>query len=329
MTLALGLDIGGTSTRAVVVSLDGDRRGIGRAAGANITSHSPEKAMAAVKAALVEALADTDPGHVRCAVVGTAGDRNLTVPAIADAFQQTWESAGLTCEYAIVSDVAVAFAAGTPSPDGTLLLSGTGAAAARVQDGRPTHIVDGHGWLLGDRGSGFWLGREAVRAVLNAFDRAEQPGPLARAVMAAILGDADPPLVRETSAELVRRVHARPPVALSEFAPLVSDHADTDPEASRILGQAADHLADAVRALREREDSSPIVLAGGLLIADTPLARLVRPRLDRLWPDATVSRAFDGAGGAAWLAACNLRGVDADSRVALHRRILPAPGADG
>lgn len=326
-TLALGLDIGGTSTRAIVVSLNGDRLGTGRADGANITSHAPEKAMAAVAAALTEALVDVDPADVGGAVVGTAGDRNFTVPAIADAFQRTWESAGLTCEYEIVSDVAVAFAAGTPSGEGTLLLSGTGAAAARVENRHTTHIVDGHGWLLGDRGSGFWMGREAVRVVLDTFDRAEEFGPLARAVLVRMLGDASPPMVRESSAELVRRVHARPPVALSELAPLVSEHADVDPEAARILAGAADLLADAASLVRELEDSSPIVLAGGLLIADTPLSRLVRPRLEKLWPDARITRALDGAAGAAWLAAVRAGELDDAARDDLHGRILGPPNA--
>ncbi|TDE10673.1 hypothetical protein [Jiangella asiatica] len=60
-------------------------------------------------------------------------------------------------------------------------------------------------------------------------------------------------------------VHAKPPVALSALAPLVTAHAGTDPEADRILAEAADHLLAHARAVRAAGDPTPIVLAGSLL----------------------------------------------------------------
>lgn len=327
--LVLGLDVGGTSTRALVAETDGTRRGSGHAPGANLTSHSLEHALDAISAALEEALRDVDPAHVVGAVVGSAGDRNLHVPAVADAFARRWSLAGLTCEYEIRSDALVAFVAGTPAPVGTLVLSGTGAIVARAEDRDLAHIVDGHGWLLGDMGSGFWLGREAVRATLSSLDRREAPGPLGRAVLDALIGPAEPgQCPRQTAADLVLEVHSRSPVRLSELAPLVSGHAEDDHEAGRILHEAADHLVRAVSLVRPPHGDAPFVLAGSLLTHDTPLSRLLIPRLLSRWPGASVARASDATAGATWLAAVRAASLNDETAAELHRVLLPGAYTD-
>ncbi|PWU43818.1 ATPase, partial [Micromonospora globispora] len=57
-TVVVGLDVGGTSTRAAALSLDGGRLGTGRAGGGNPTSHGAERAAAELLTALRAALAD-------------------------------------------------------------------------------------------------------------------------------------------------------------------------------------------------------------------------------------------------------------------------------
>lgn len=342
--LALGLDIGGTSTRALVVDGDGVRRGFGRADGANLTSHALDSALDAVSAALDAALADVEPASVRAAVVGTAGDRNLTVPEVVTAFGERWRRAGLTCDYDVQTDALIAFVAGAAEPTGTLLLSGTGALAARVTDRRIAHMVDGNGWLLGDLGSGFWLGREAVRVTLADIDHQRPSGPLAQAVIQTLLGAVQPaapvqqraahappnpveqypaPVAsREVALDLVLAVHGKPPVALAALAPLVTAHAGVDPVADRILGEAADHLLAAADTVRADGDGSPVVLAGSLLTADTPLAHLVRPELAKRWPDAPVTAAIDAVAGAAWLAAVAMNSLSHSAAARLHGRMF-------
>lgn len=322
--LALGLDIGGTSTRAVVIDGAGRRLGTGRADGANVTSHALPAALAAVSAAVSAALAPVDPARVGAAVVATAGDHNLTRPEVAEPFAALWRSAGLTCGYRVVADAVAAFVAGTPEPDGTLVLSGTGAITARFADRATTRIVDGHGWLLGDAGSGFWIGREAVRVTLATVDRGEPPGPLGRAVVQALTGLADVVPSRSVTNRVVLAVHARPPVALSALAPLVTANAGIDPDADRILAAAADQLLAAAGAVRSPGDTTPIVLAGSLLTGDTPLAALVRAGLAAGWPSAAVGVALDGAAGAAWLAA---RSLDPDGAPRLHAALFGAAPA--
>ncbi|WP_205629052.1 N-acetylglucosamine kinase [Jiangella muralis] len=318
-SLALGLDIGGTSTRAIVIDGAGRRLGSGRADGANVTSHALEKALDAVSAALTAALASVDPAQVGAAVIATAGDHNLTRPEVAERFAALWTSAGLNCGYRVVPDAVGAFVAGTAAPDGTLVLSGTGAITVRFADRAPAQLVDGHGWLLGDLGSGFWLGREAVRRTIDTIDRCERPGPLGRAVVQTLTGATDFTLSRATTNEVVLAVHRRPPVALSSLAPLVTANAGVDPEADRILAAAADHLLTGAGSVRSPDDATPIVLAGSLLTGDTPLAALVRGGLTERWPHADVRVALDGAAGAAWLAA---RSLDPDGADRLHAALF-------
>jgi N-acetylglucosamine kinase-like BadF-type ATPase len=308
--LLIGLDVGGTSTRALVTTADGIRLGTGRARGANPTSHPPATAAAELRAALDAALDGLDPSLVRAGVIGVAGIGKLeTSPGAAAAFDNAWRAAGLGCGYRLVSDALVAYASGTAAPDGTALIAGTGAIAVSVRDRTLARVVDGHGWLLGDDGSGFWLGRSAARAALAVQDGAEPDGPLAASVRTHLLGSpaiaANP---RQTASDIVQAVNAGPPVALAALAPLVFAAYGTDPVADRIVAGAAEHLTATLALSRPGPSPEPVVLAGGLLTADTPLSAALRARIARQWPGVPVRTARDGAAAAAWLAALDLAG---------------------
>ncbi|MEE6261472.1 N-acetylglucosamine kinase [Plantactinospora sonchi] len=322
-TMVLGLDVGGTSTRATVVSLTGERLGTGRAGGGNPTSHGAEPAAAQLRIALHAALAGLDPTLVRAGTIGLAGaGRLLADPAGRAAFDRAWHQVGLRCPYAVVGDALVAYASGTAEPDGTILIAGTGAIAAEVRDLTLDRVADGHGWLLGDAGSGFWLGREAVRHTLAELDAQQPPGTLGRLVLTELLGSAQvAPRSRDTGDLLVQAVTRRAPVELAGLAPLlVRAAADGEPAATGIVAEAARLLAASVARIRPTAARSPVVLGGGLLTGATPLADAVRPALAARWPTAPLLGAGDGAVAAAWLAARALPEVTDPAE--LHRRLL-------
>ncbi|OKI60693.1 N-acetylglucosamine kinase [Micromonospora sp. CB01531] len=321
--IVVGLDIGGTSTRAAAVSLDGVRLGTGRAGGGNPTSHGAERAAVELLAALRAALADVDPTRVRAGVIGLAGaGRLLADPQGRAAFDRAWSDAGLRCPYAVHGDALVAYAAGTAAPDGTVLIAGTGAIAAQVRDLRLDRTADGHGWLLGDTGSGFWLGREAVRRLLSDLDRADPPGVLAGRVLAELTGSAEVAArPRATAEAVVQAVTRRPPVELARLAPLVVTAARAgEPTARALIGEAAVLLAENVTRIRRPGAADPVVLGGGLLTGDTPLGAAVHAELARRWPDAPLHTAGDGAAAAAWLAARDLPEVT--DPAALHALLV-------
>ncbi|MEU5887320.1 BadF/BadG/BcrA/BcrD ATPase family protein [Streptomyces sp. NPDC047461] len=176
--LVVGLDAGGTRTRAMCASAaDGRLLGEGSGGPGNaltvpepqLTDHLTEAIAAAVPESArgrVVAVAGgfagatgtsaDDPGHVHARSALTGALRRLGIPP---------------GPVALCSDIEAAFASapGTPA-DGLALVAGTGAVAMRIAGRRATTTVDGDGWLLGDDGSGFWIGRSAVRAALRMAD---------------------------------------------------------------------------------------------------------------------------------------------------------------
>ncbi|TDD49401.1 N-acetylglucosamine kinase [Saccharopolyspora elongata] len=309
--LVLGLDIGGTSSRALVSDLSGQVLGRGEAAGGNPNSHPPEQAARQIADAARAALAGIDPAAVRNCVIGMAGVSKMADPEFGALFDSTWSGLGLQSPWQAISDCEVAFAAGTPDPDGTVLIAGTGAIAARIEQHRMVATIGGHGWLLGDEGSAFWLGREAVRAALRALDRGEPLHGLTAAVRDRLLPDAPDAQRRE----LISAVNAAPPIRLAELAPLVT--AATDETAADIVRRAAQVLADTAAATRCHGESRTIVLAGGLVMPGNPVREALRGTLSARGFQ-TQRTAGPGEAGAAWLAALDLT----DDPQTLHERLL-------
>jgi glucosamine kinase len=308
-SLVLGGDLGGTSTRILVVGTDGRKCGRGTAGAGNPVSH-PAGAAEALGDALRAALTGVDPGRVRASVIGVAGISALRTPPVAARFRQVWADAGLTCDPGYAADLEIAFAAGTPEPDGSVLVAGTGATAGAVLGHRLARTADGHGWLLGDDGSGFWLGREAVRATLHTLDVGEPPGRLVASVLRELAADGTGD---ETSSAPARRradrrdrviqaVHSRPGVELAALAPLVSAaYTDGDPQARSIVDRAAAALLATLGRIRDPAETTPIVLAGSLTGDTTPVGSTLRRLLPARFAG-PVRPAASGAGGAAWLA---------------------------
>jgi glucosamine kinase len=319
--LVLGLDIGGSWTRALLSDTDGLRLGSGRSPGANPVSHGVETAAARISVALIAALSEAGaaPAEVAACVVGMAGASRLAEPAAAKAFTELWELTGLRCPVSVVSDVTTAFAAGTDAPNGSVLIAGTGAIAASIVERRPAVLYGGHGWLLGDEGSGYWIGRQAVRAALADLETdGLHPGsavqrPLTDAVLDAFALPASPPAPgTRPAAAVIAAVSDRPPVDLARLAPTVSAALEQgDRAASGILHDAADHLVALLARQRAQGDpAAPIVLAGGVLEPPSFVHRLVLDAVSRAWPKAAISFGHDTAAGAARLAAYSLTCAD-------------------
>jgi glucosamine kinase len=281
MALVLGVDAGGTGSRAVLATADGTPVGRGAAGPGNPCALGPAAAQA-VGAAVRSALAGHHPAAVTRAVVGVAGISGMADPATAAAFAAQWRAIGLTCDVAVVGDAVTAYAAGTTAPRGCVLIAGTGAVAALVDRGVLVRTADGWGWLLGDEGSGAWLGLQAVRAAVRSWS-----APLSAAV-ARHAGARSPDALASWAAR-------QPATAFAALAPLVC--ASGDPLAARIVAEAADRL---VATLAELDaPGAPVVLAGGLLTADTPVRRRVRAALR----GREVSVSGDPVSGAVRLAA--------------------------
>ncbi|WP_328448133.1 N-acetylglucosamine kinase [Amycolatopsis sp. NBC_00438] len=312
MTFAVGVDAGGTSTRAALVDAAGVVLGTGRGGGANPNAHAPDVAAGRIADAITAALGGRDPGEVRACVVGMAGVSKLSDPAIAAVFDAAWARIGLTGVRA-VADAEVAYASATAAPDGTVLVAGTGSIAGRIRKRRLAGTAGGYGWLLGDEGSAFWLGREAVRSTLEALGRGLSLDGLPSAVLTEALGPSGVDVRTDAgrlaaSRALITNANAEAPVRLARFAPLVSAAHDAgEPAAGEIVARGAGLLVANALAAREPGESTPVVLVGSVLTGNSPIGALVRRGLTGL----EVLTSSDGVLGAAWLAAVDAFGEGA------------------
>lgn len=318
--LVMGVDVGGTSTRVLVATLDGEARGRGRASGGNPTAWPADQAAAALAAAVSAALEGVEPAAVRAVVLGMAGGGALDDPEAASHFDRVWDATGVGCVPQVVGDLAIAFASATPEPDGTVLVSGTGAAAATIRDHRIERSADGHGWLLGDAGSGFWIGREAVRRTLARLDADRPPEGLSERILSEVLGAERAGSGHELVRALVRAVNVRPPVKLADLARAVEETArHGDEDALEIIERASIELISTLEQVRDPADNSPLVLVGGMLRPGSVVSRSMRALLTERFAGPVLT-ASDGVAGAAWLAARSVTNDEARD-LASHQRL--------
>lgn len=310
--LVLGADCGGSTSRVVVATVDGRIVGRGRAGAGNPMVCDARAAAAELAAATRDALGGRDAGRLVGGVVGMAGDSRLGDPVIAAAYAGQWAALGVRCPVRTVGDAVVAFASGSFQPAGTVLIAGTGAVAATIADFDVARTADGLGWLLGDEGSGFWLGLSAARCAARALYTGTTPTMLVRAVCERV-GSGE----REI---FVARVYQLPREQIAALAGAVIDSARAgDPDAAALLDAAAEHLVGTLLSLHPA--AGPVVLAGGVLTGIAEVRDPVQQRIrQRLGHPAVVGS--DGAAAAAWLA--TRTAVDGRDAVAadLHARML-------
>ena len=260
----LAVDAGGTSTRAVVVGPTGRCLAYAQAGRGNPTAVGLETAAASVAESVSEALrgAEMPSTRIGLVVLAMAGAGSTSV---APEIRRRLEGIGLDAPLVLESDLLATYFSGTPRPDGYAVVAGTGAGAIRVEDGRQVAVADALGWLLGDEGSGFWIGQAVVRAALADLD-GRGPSTQLTPLLLARLGVPAPSAAgnRETILTVVRELYAGPPVRLADYAGLVFE-VDADRTADRILDDAAAALTRSLTAVRSPTVSGPIVLGGGIL----------------------------------------------------------------
>jgi glucosamine kinase len=215
-----------------------------------------------------------------------------------------------------VTDDAVTSHAGALSLGwGVSLIAGTGVACLAARRDGAAQVFGGHGFLLGDEGGAFWIGRRGLRDVLRAQEgwADNDAGGLTTAAEHRF-GSLDGLHVHLHNAE-------RPVNAIAQFAQDVLDVASSgDPLASTILDEAATELVALARAAcRWANDDEPVPLAlgGRLLVAESPLRRRLHDALARAAVPA-CSRTAD-AGGVDGAVLLGLHGIPTQYDKLVHR----------
>ena len=252
----LGLDGGGTKTEALLCTVEG--RAVGHAIGgpASLTGQREEDAFSHIRRTLMEAMAAV--GGLEAPIAAYyAGISGAGLPANRQRFSRLLRGLLPRAEIGNVgSDAVNALSAGIGGEDGIIAIAGTGSSVFARRAG-VMHQVGGWGYLLGDEGSGFDLGRRALTAALPCLDgRGRETAllPLCQAKAGGALPQWIPELYGPDA-------KAR----IAGFAPvLLSAAAAGDAVAGRELRLAAADMARAIRRAGQIAQSSRVVLGGSV-----------------------------------------------------------------
>jgi glucosamine kinase len=267
--LVLVLDAGGSKTAAWLTEFGADTQhrilGRGRSTAGNPTSVGFQGATRAIVEAIDQCRRDAGrlDGPIARAVLSIAGALD---PRIRSQFIEWARANALARDVAVVPDPLPVLAAGTPHCSGIALICGTGSSAfGRSNEGR-TKLCGGWGYLLGDEGSGFAIGREALRIALADEERQASPRPLTLAVLQ---------LFRSGTALAASKAVYRsddPRAAIASAAPLVIEAAEAgDAQAVELIDAAARDLAAlvsrAAAAVGLANSMFSLAVTGGVIVA--------------------------------------------------------------
>jgi N-acetylglucosamine kinase-like BadF-type ATPase len=300
----LGIDAGGTKTVCLLADEHGTIVSEARGPGANLHA-AGELAVEKVLHEVMERAIDDRPIVPSAICLGIAGvdrgDEAQTVRAI-------MRRIGYKSRVLVVNDALIALVAGARDEPGIVIIAGTGSIVYGRNAAGEAARAGGWGHMIGDEGSGYWIGREALAAVMRAADGR---GP-DTALASEILGHFN---VADVS-RLPRIVYDRemPRMSVAALGPLLQTvAADGDAVALRILERAADELvlgAQSVTArLEMRGDAFTFYLAGGVFRVVPWLADELSRRLVEVAPRSQVQiLQEEPAVGAVWLALAEARG---------------------
>ena len=300
----LGIDAGGTKTVCLLADERGDVVAESRGPGANLHAAGEETVERVLQQVVAGAL-DGRPVVPAAICLGIAGvDRQHEADTIAAIMRRI----GHRSRVLVVNDALIALAAGAGDDPGVVIISGTGSIVyGRNQRGEAAR-AGGWGHMIGDEGSGYWIGREALAAVMRAGD-GRGPETQLQADVLAHFGIAD--LSRLPGIVYDRDV---PRMSVAALGPIVDRAAGQgDAVARRIIDMAADELALAARSvatrLEMRGDAFTFLLAGTVFRVVPRLTTGLPHRLTEIAPRSTC-RLLDEepARGAVWLALAEARG---------------------
>lgn len=294
----IGIDGGGTKSRLMACDESGREYGPYVGGSTNLNSNPREAVQEHIRALVELFLMERGAawGSISALAVGSAG---VDIPENVADFTALLREAGFTCPLKVVNDVEILLESEVRGRPGLVLISGTGTVGlGKSADGR-THRVGGWGHIVGDEGSGYWIGREAVRRALRSLDGREPP-TLLTGLLEERLGlpsvDRILPVVYGPDANKKD---------MAALARLVDAAAGQGDRAGReILRCAADEIflmAQALVTACGLVGEFPIVVGGGILTGSEALWRDLRPRLHTLSPF-TIKAAREPAMGAVYLA---------------------------
>jgi N-acetylglucosamine kinase-like BadF-type ATPase len=316
----MGVDGGATKTLAAVLDLRERTLHLGHSGPSNEDAVGAAAAVEALLGAADQALgrAGIDSGQLGAAVLAIAGtDTEDVARNVRSARTDAW---------LVVNDVVAAWATATGGGPGVAAIAGTGSNVFGV-GGQGEHSrawrAGGWGHLLGDEGSGYWLGVQSIKAALR--DR-EASGP------ATALSEAAPIFFGQASVEAVAASVYSKPLTKGEIAAFAVETAKLaeqgDAVARELYARGAGELAEQIVAvigatgLTDGPDSFPVGLIGSAFKAGPVFVEPLTRAIHECAPQARVEAVeMAPVGGSLLLAARACGNGDAVVTAELSRLI--------
>lgn len=315
----LGIDVGATKTVCLLADDEGRIVASARTEGANL-QEAGELALENVLHAVIAKTIANRSVAPSAICLGMAGVDRAADEAVV---RRVMARIGYTARILVVNDALIALQAGIGDGPGIVIVSGTGSIAYGRNATGEAARAGGWGHVLGDEGSGYWIGRRALRAVVRHADGRGGPTSLTQKLLGHFGA------VRAT--ELIQKIHHEDvgPHAIATLAQYVQQSRDeNDPTAVAILTQAVDELIAAATAVMMRLDLTrqefTFVLAGGVFYAVPWLCDQLKLLLPSLAPrSGTLRLETEPAAGAVQLAIAELRG---GTKVPAYSTLPQSPG---
>lgn len=166
----------------------------------------------------------------------------------------------------LMTDIELAYRAHFAPGEGIFLYAGTGSVALHITEDNQVIQIGGWGYLLGDEGGGYWIGRQAIRHILQRLDHGLELDKFAEEILGTMNS--------YTWDEIKSFVYSQNRNAIAALSKEVFRLADEgNPDAQEILRSAGKELAHLVATMALRIDAKdlPVVFAGGISREGSPV----------------------------------------------------------
>jgi glucosamine kinase len=271
MAYYLGIDGGGTKTRCVLAD---ETTVLAKAmtGGCSVIRHGEQQARGALHTAIhqVCAAAKISPDRVSAVCIGATGAARPEIAAKIRSILAELTSETFT-RIEVVGDTVIALEAAFGAAPGVIAIAGTGSVVYGRNAGGQTARAGGWGFAVSDEGSGHWIGRRAVSAILKARDQGQETALTTMILQAWKLNSID---------ELVQQANSTLPPDFPRLFPVVLRAADdNDTIARELLADAGAKLAElvviVVYRLAPNGDASLPVATTGSVFRQSPDVRQV------------------------------------------------------
>jgi len=281
MPYYLGIDGGGTKTRCAL----GDETTLlatSAAGGSNVIRLGEAQAREALHAAVREAcaVANISPDQLQSVCIGAAGAaRDDAASTLRRIFAELTPAS-----VQVVGDMVIALEAAFGSGPGVIAIAGTGSIVYGRDVAGNIARAGGWGFAISDEGSGQWIGREAVSAIVHAHDAGQGTVLSAMVLEKWHLASLD---------ELVHAANATPPPEFPRLFPIVLQAAEQgDATAKSLLQEAGTRLADlaamVLRRLVPQPPYAPVATTGSVFRQSPDVRRVFYNLLQTRFPGLEV-----------------------------------------